>query len=158
MSKQVIDSLVFPVVWLKDEENSLGVYRNVEELTKCPRGAENFYNNLRLISSDGSEYKVSSATKIGKAGKVEGLGFLRLFGLYEIIVELDFLNEKKERTNEDLKFEFAKVLKSDEDYWDADGRLDNLLSLIERSTEIFETTNLIKKRYFNEPFGNSDEE
>jgi len=146
-----VEDLRFPLLWINRDEKSMGVYRNEKDLITCGRGSEDFYNNLVLISFDGKKYTVLKAVRIGKAGGISGIAFLKYFGIYEIIVDLDFSDKVESCDLKTLKETISYILKEDEDYWDSDGNLDQLLSLLDKTTSVSEVVDLMKRRYFKEP-------
>ena len=146
-----VEDFRFPLLWINRDEKSMGVYRNEKDLITCGRGSEDFYNNLVLISFDGKKYTVLKAVRIGKAGGISGITFLKFFGIYEIIVDLDFSDKVETCDLKTLKETISYILKEDEDYWDSNGNLDQLLSLLDKTTSVSEVVDLMKRRYFKEP-------
>lgn len=151
MTREKEPLLVFPVLSISDD-NSISVYTSLQELQECPKGAEGFYNNLKIISSDGFEYIVKGAKRIGNAGKIDGLGFLRFFGLYNIVVRLSFFDERRFLKTENFKSDLLARLYADEELWNADGRLEMLNSLVKRANSIAKIIELMKNKSLNEDF------
>ncbi len=147
-----ISKIKFPVIWIKNKDNSMGVYKNGSELTTCLKGTEKFYDNLYIISSSGNRYQIENVTKTDKKIPLNKWKFLKYFGYYNIEVKINFLDKIEELTLKELKEIVINKLNDFYGFWDADGRLPQLLELLTQADSKKRVVSLLEKKYFEQPF------
>lgn len=142
----------YPILWIQDIDGSMGVFKDFKDFSICPKGAEKFYDNLYVITSDEETLKIKNAKRTGKRFPLNKFKFLMIFGEYDIEVKFDFYGNIKPLTLIELKDKVLSILENDITLWDADGRYGELITLIEKSNSIKQLVAIMKNRYFQEPF------
>ncbi|MEZ5045304.1 MAG: hypothetical protein R2828_35745 [Saprospiraceae bacterium] len=145
----------FPVIWLNDNELSIGAFRNQDELTTCTRGVTKpggFYDHLRLISTTEKEFTVTRVNVLGyKKPKSISNIFWRLINADLVIVELKLKYIGSAKV-EAVKIEMINMLNKNAERWDSDGNLSKLLQMIEVAKSTKELVTIMTKRYYYELF------
>lgn len=142
-----MDNLTFPILWINQSEKNLGVFLDLDQLTSCTPGSQGFFNNLLLVCPDGVIKRVERAVKIGKANSSPGVPkILTWLGMGLIRVKLYFSSDNELIQFPDLVKLVVKLLYEDEEKWDSDGELDELVNKIESSTSFLALVDIMEKR------------
>jgi hypothetical protein len=139
--------LNYPVVSF-GKGNVMHFARNQEELTTCnSRGLKNgFYNNLVVFDSMGNKIIVKGAEKI------KGIGALWGFNIFlnqKILVKLKFSDEAIGISLEDTKEKIFKALKHDGHFWNSDGSLKRVQSLVHNAKSHKELIETLAEEFYS---------
>ena len=150
----------FPLLWVNDQEGSLGSFRNHNELSLCTRSVakkKSFYSDSTLVSNDGNTYRVVDVDILNtvEQNSVKRAIF-RIFDADTVRVKLHLENEGKIPL-EDLKQRVYIRLNADNELWDSDGNLEKLIDIIRDARSVRKVVRILTKRYYNELTFSPDE-
>lgn len=144
----------YPII-VFSKGSALYFARNKDDITTASATGfrKGFYENLLVVDSDGEQYKIKDATKIGTVRPFWGIS---LFRGQHIRVSLNLLDHRNSKI--DLKKFKDSVIKRfyhDKYFWDADGELSKRIEfvqeakthkvIIEKLTENFYKDHKVKK-------------
>jgi len=142
MENSVLDlSIVrFPVITFSNDR-LMYFGRKRDDIEICSKTAlkNGFYKGLRVIDSDGIEYKIKAAGKVGTVGPLWGYN---IFLNQKLQVELYLGKAGNVVSLDSLKMQILKIMKSDKTFWDSDGMIEEKINFINNATSHFE---IIKK-------------
>lgn len=152
MNNSQLTSTDFPLIWVNDQESSIGAFRTMEELTTCSRGVvkpRGFYQDLKLFSITGKEFVVRSAKILNTLRPITLENFLwRLVNADLVSVDLE-IDSVTNTNTDDLKSGLISIINRKPDRWDSDGNLDKLLQLLHMARSKEELVQIMSKRYFS---------
>jgi hypothetical protein len=144
-----MDKLMYPILWINESEKSLGIFLNEDQLTSCSPGSQDFFNDLLLCCPDGTIIKVEKAIKIGRVKTPPDIYILKILfwiGLGLIRVKLLFRPNKEAIPFAEFIKKVIMLLREDDEMWDSDGELDQLVENIKASSSFSQLIEVMKKR------------
>ncbi len=134
-----MNNMKFPIIAFS--QGLIFIFRNMEELTTCGTLAlkNNFYNGMVIYDSEGKEFEVIKAKKIGHVGPFFGF---RLFHSRKIRVSLELKEKTSKISLEQLKKKICDMIDQKKSFWSAAGDINDLKKEIQKAetfTEIIET-------------------
>jgi hypothetical protein len=129
--RRMIEKMIFPVLTFS-RPNVIEFAKDEDRLTRCNRlGLKNgYYNNLKVIDSDGNCFSVSQANKVGTIGPLWGFN---LFLEQQLRVRLEFKNSIERITLEDFKVKILNAFDKNKYYWESGGNIDDLKRIVRGS-------------------------
>lgn len=144
----IIHKIKYPIIAFS---NGAVIYlaRHEADLTICSkRGFDNgFYNDLKIIDSDGNSFDVHGANKVGYGGFL--WGFSLKYG-QRVRIELILSDSYKDISIEDFKEKVLKQIKKDKHFWNAGGNFENLVLTIKDGKSYNEIINFLTNYFYNE--------
>lgn len=143
----MIEKLKFPVVSLQSP-GMVEVFRNKDELGICSRTAlkKGYFKGLLLIDSNGMQFKVISANKIGYIGPFFGFN---IFLNQKLKVELKFSDKIDKISLDEFRKRVVKTFNQDRFFWESGGDFNELISLVNKTPTISEIIKMLEKRLFH---------
>lgn len=141
----MLDSLNYPILWINNDDESIGIFFSKEELTHIPLGSMSLFRTMTLYSSDGKSYEITSIESSRSTGLVQLL-----------LNTIKFKHSVKVRINEVeshvdpriLSTRIENIILNNEDLWDADGEMLNTVELLRNAKSVEEVVEtIIKKRH-----------
>ena len=118
----------FPVITFS-YPNVITFNTDMIHLTSCSKQAlkNGYYKNLKIVDSNGNLFVVNNATKIKNIGPFWGYN---IFLGQRIQVELEFNNDIKILTLNELKRMVSGTFKKGRDFWDSGGNYFQLQKIV----------------------------
>jgi hypothetical protein len=128
----------YPVIWISREDDAVGVFKSNEDLRSIPIGSSKYYLTLDLYSIDQNCYKILGVEK--KRSRL----FKKMTSLlqFRVRVEMDLAIKETNFASGTIKERLREIMLDNQEYWDADGMLQDRLLKLSSATTAAEIINV----------------